>query len=102
MSKDIFYKTCCIKNHECSGRIEWHHNLIYAGQRVNEIFAILPVCQYHHFLEKRKDIAEHLDYIMLCKATDEQLIAISKAINYLELKKRLSLKYGTITTTHTF
>jgi len=96
MSSDIFYKKCCLFDEECSGRIEWHHNLTYASRRVNAPFCILPVCHFHHFHESRSDIKEKLNWIMLNRATSQELLEYSKAINYIELKKRLNVKYNNI------
>ena len=92
--KDWFYKKCCVADEKCSGRIEWHHNLIYAGKQVNEKWCILPICHYHHEHEKDKELGGILDYIMLCRATNEELEKYSKAINYIELRERLKLKFG--------
>ena len=82
LANDPFYKTCCIEDDFCSGRIEWHHNLIFAGKQVNERFCILPVCHFHHEHEKNHIIGEKLDYIMWSRATPEQIIYFSKATDY--------------------
>lgn len=28
--------------------VEWNHALIYSGRQINETYAIVPLCQYHH------------------------------------------------------
>lgn len=94
MDNDPFYKKCCIADETCSGRIEWHHNLIFASKQVNEKFCILPVCHSHHEREKNKDIGERLDYIMLCRAENGTLERFSKVIPYIAIKERLIQKYG--------
>lgn len=33
---------------ECSGRIQWHHVWTYAGRQIDEAWAIVGVCEYHH------------------------------------------------------
>lgn len=96
IAEDKFYKRCCIADENCQGRIEWHHNLIYASKQVNEKFCILPICHYHHEHEKDTEIGDRLDYIMLCRATDDDLKRFSKAVNYLALRYRLRQKYGDI------
>jgi len=48
MAQDPYYKKCCLKNNECSGKIEWHHALEFAGRQIQKKFAIIPVCEYHH------------------------------------------------------
>lgn len=91
MAEDKFYTKCCIADIICSGRIEWHHNLIHAGKRVNEIFCILPVCSTHHRMEA--SFKDKLNYIMLKRATDDELRKYSKAIDYIAMRKRLKEKY---------
>jgi hypothetical protein len=88
-----FMDKCCISDSSCSGRIEWHHNLIFAGSRINEAFCILPVCSSHHAREKNPIIGEKLDYIMLTRATDEELKKYSKTVNYIVLRAKLLKKY---------
>lgn len=70
LAEDLFMKTCCLLSLECKGRIEFHHNLIYAGKRVNEYGAILPVCHYHH--EKESKFKKQLDRIMEFRMTREE------------------------------
>lgn len=96
MSSNKFYKKCCLDNfvYPCSGKIEWHHNLIYAGKQVNEEFCILPVCKMHHDIEKHTIIKEKLNWIMWDRATDEQIKYYSKATNYQFEKERLNKIYA--------
>lgn len=89
MANDPFYKSCCVANEYCRGKIEWHHNLIYAGRQVNEKWCILPVCHWHHEHEKEKFIGDKLDYIMLGRVTDEVLSNYCKAVNWLAIKHKL-------------
>lgn len=95
MSDDKFYKKCCIQDSDCLGRIEWHHNLIFKGQQVNEKFCILPVCKWHHDREKHQIYKEKLNWIMWNRATSEQITFYSKAIDYKFQLERLNKKYGT-------
>ena len=71
LSNDPFYKKCCIADKHCQGQIEWHHNLIYAGRQQNEPFCILPLCSYHHSIEKNREIKPRLNEIMFSRATAE-------------------------------
>ena len=48
MERDPFYKRCCLASPKCNGRIQWHHAATFAGKRVKERWAILPVCEWHH------------------------------------------------------
>ena len=70
MNNNPWYHQCCIVHPECSGRIQWHHNLIYAGKRQNEQFGILPVCEWIHERATRRDIKEQLNAIMVSRMTD--------------------------------
>lgn len=70
--EDKFMKGCCLawdfNTGSCEGAIQWHHNLMYAGKRINEKGAILPVCEKHHREEaKYKKI---LNKIMYTRMTD--------------------------------
>lgn len=57
LAKDPFMKVCVRAydgNHAfttiraCKGRITWEHALTYAGKQVQEAWAILPLCEFHH------------------------------------------------------
>lgn len=92
LASDPYYKKCCITGIE-QRDIEWHHNLIFGGSQVNEKFCILPLGkQIHKDIHKHK---EKCDWIMLSRATDEELERYSKAINYKYLRDMLIRKYGT-------
>lgn len=93
MGNDNFYKKCCLTGN--TGHIEWHHNLIFAGRQVNEKFCILPLLHSVHMLADRHDIREMLNWVMLNRATEEELIHFSKARDLKSLKARLDKKYGT-------
>ncbi len=91
MANDIFYKKCCLDNEFCSyGKIDWHHNLQYAGKQVNEKWCILPLCKYHH--DTITYCKDNVDEIMLKRATYDELQQYSKAINYVGMKLKLDAK----------
>jgi len=95
LGNDVYYTKCCISYlGGCSGRIEWHHNLIYQGRQENARFCILPVCHAHHEIEKRKDIGQQLDWVMLNRISDNELQKYCKAVNYLHIKNTLNKEYG--------
>jgi len=74
MAKDPYYEKCVLAyTGMCEGRIEWHHNLIYAGRQVNRKFCILPLCHGHHMRADSKPIKEKLNAIMVSRATEEDL-----------------------------
>ncbi len=91
MAADPFYKKCCISG-STSEKIEWHHNLIFAGKQVNEKFCILPLAKSIH--DKIELYKEKCDWIMLNRASDEELLRYSKAVNYKALRDRLNTIYG--------
>ena len=43
-----YYRICARRNNECSGRITIEHAIMYAGRRIDDIWALLPLCWYHH------------------------------------------------------
>jgi len=70
-------KSCAYKTYpergsaHCSGRITWEHAFIYAGRQINEEWAIIPLCWFHHLgagLNKRFN-----EYLALRRATEEDL-----------------------------
>lgn len=96
------YKTClrytALKDHICeadplNGKlIDWEHAIIFAGKQVNEVWAIIPICWYTHRgpgLKKEINI-----WLALNRASDEELIAISKATDYIRERERLNKIYG--------
>lgn len=91
ISSDPYYKKCCITG-KTSERIEWHHNLIYAGNQRNEKWCILPLAEsVHENITKYKEIC---DWIMLNRASELEIQQVSKAINYTRMREILNKKYG--------
>lgn len=70
---DPYYKTCARSDEgECQGRVTWEHAWIYAGKQVQEKWAIIPLCVFHH-------LGEGLDkglnqFIALCRSDMYHLI----------------------------
>jgi len=95
MQEDPYYKVCARKAHgNCGGRITWEHTIIYKGKQLNEKWAIIPLCEYHHAVNNYQDRGD-LDKnenirIALNRATDEELVKISRAIDYIALRERLN------------
>ena len=74
---DPFYKKCArdrsaepfLQVSDCDGRITFEHALMYAGKQIQEKFAILPLCVWHHLgdgLDKRWNIT-----MAMSRATEE-------------------------------
>lgn len=91
MSKDSFYSFCAREGEECKGRITWEHAWIYAGKQINEKWAIIPLCEYHHLgagLEK-----EFNRYIALSRANIEDIEKRMPKKNWRQQLKHLSSVY---------
>lgn len=99
---DPFYKTCArnaaLQDHVCgsdplTGRmIEWEHALITAGIQVQKRFAIIPLCYWAHRgpgLNKSINV-----WIALNRATDEELLDISKASDHFIFRYALNNRFG--------
>ncbi len=89
---------CARANDECIGRITWEHTLIFAGKQIDEVWAIIKLCEFHHdvnFQQGNGDLNKEINvWIALNRATDTELLMYSKAINYLRERERLNTKYG--------
>lgn len=90
----------CARQHEgdCKGRITWEHSLTYAGRQIDEVWAIIKLCEYHHAVNNYQDngnLNKEINvWLALNRATDEELIKYSKAINYINMRNNLNIKYG--------
>lgn len=76
----------------CRFHPEWEHAFIYAGKQINEDWAIVPVCPYHHRgagLDK-----EFNQYVAVSRATDEDFAKYPR-FDWQRLKLRLTKKYKT-------
>ncbi len=93
LSNDPYYQRCCITG-LTNEKIDWHHNLIYAGRQVNERFCILPLAQSVH--DRIIAFKEQCDWIMLNRATDDELIRYSKAIDLVQKRNRLNKLFNAI------
>lgn len=89
LAEDPFMRYCCLQGNyfQCTGRIEWHHHLKFAGKRVNERWCILPLCKWHH--DHEAEFKKYLNNIMVARATEDELRPYSKAIDYVDMKRRL-------------
>lgn len=54
--------------------VEWHHVWIYGGKQINEIWAIVGACKYHHGeVNKNNEIKEFFEIVSLTRAYEEDL-----------------------------
>lgn len=90
----------CARRHEgeCKGRITWEHTLIFGGKQIDEVWAIIFLCEWHHDLgiyQGNGDLNKEINvWIALNRATDEELLKYSKLINYIRMRDNLNKKYG--------
>lgn len=89
---------CALEDENCQGRITREHCLIYGGRQIDEAWAIIKICAWHHSVDEFQDGGglnkEKNVWVALNRATDEELLKYSKAINYIEMRNRLNKKYG--------
>ncbi len=80
----------------CSGRLanpEWHHVFTYAGQQINEPWAIVGACSRHHEMVKTdRAVKMAFEAASLMLATDEDLARYPRK-DWNQIKKSLGL-YG--------
>ena len=91
LSKDTKMRICIHNNTDCLGRVEWEHAWIYGGKQIQEVWAIVPVCTYHHRgagLDK-----DFNQYCSLKKATQTDLQKYDR-FDWEQKKKYLEKKYG--------
>ena len=94
LARDPFYKRCCLTGW-VNTKIEWHHNFIFAGKRVNEKWCILPVsADLHKQVKGDKETKRKLDWVMLNRADDETLKRYSKSEDLTAKRDRLNAEYG--------
>lgn len=96
-----FYKVCskaCVPGHTCDGKITMEHTIIFGGKQLQELWAIIPICEFGHSVNKHQDggdLNKEINlWIALSRALPKELMNISKATNYIRELNRLSLKYG--------
>lgn len=65
LRRDPFYRRCSKAyigfDSNCDGRITWEHAITYAGKQVNEWWAIIPLCEYHHSVGQKWQARGDLD-----------------------------------------
>lgn len=95
MAADPFYAQCCITGIPATDqKVEWHHNLITAGSQVQERWCILPILEKIHEKANNRRVRLVLDWVMLNRATDEELRQHSKVIPMIRRREVLNKKFG--------
>ena len=88
---DPFMRICCRKDGGCSGRVTWEHCWIFAGKQINERWAIVPLCEFHH-LGKGLD-KDYGRWVSLGRATEAELTKYPR-YPWKTHKNYLDAKYG--------
>lgn len=90
----------CLRANEgnCAGRLTKEHAIYYKGKQLQEDWAILDICEFHHsvcnFQDKGNLNKEIHVWIALNRAPEARLRELSKAEDKLSLKGYLNSKYG--------
>jgi len=100
IDEDPFYQTCSLFGwfgHECEGRITKEHALIHQGRKIQELWAIIPLCAKYHSVDEFQDnglLNKELNmWVALNRATDKELFD-RKGIDYIHQRDYLNEKYG--------
>lgn len=89
----------CLRADEgnCAGCITLEHAIIYASKQVDEQWAILKICEYHHAVNKYQDGGdlnkEKHEWLALNRATAEDKLKYPR-INWEQKLSFLNNKYG--------
>lgn len=83
---------------DCAGRITKEHAIYYKGSQLQEEWAILDICAFHHGVDQFQDCGnlnkeKHI-WIALNRAPEEKLREMSKGEDKIALKNRLNAIYG--------
>lgn len=76
--KDPRMRFCGINDHDCEGKIDFHHVWIYGGKQLDEPWAIVGACQFHHRQAENPPIKRKFQIISLKQATKEDLLKYNK------------------------
>lgn len=100
MTNDPEYSRCCLAGyHECAGRITREHAMYYAGKKIQERWAIIPLCASGHGVDLYQDAGtvhkEVRVWVALNRATDDDLMPYNRAVpSFFFQRDRLNAKYG--------
>ncbi len=92
MLSDPFYEKCCV-----SGKtpVQLHHHILFGGRQLNEKFAIVPLHKsIHDRVDKESGLNNYVSWIVLNRATEDEITTISKVKNYISLRNHLNDIFG--------
>lgn len=112
MALDPFYKHCALFGqviegkhpHICEGKITWEHAMIYAGEKIQKKWAIIPLCEKAHAVNSFQDAGtmkkEVNRWVALNRASRPDLEAYTlpdvkfNKVDYFRELTCLNAKYG--------
>lgn len=82
----------------CAGRVTREHAMINAGRKIQEAWAIIPLCARHHGVDQYQDAHTEAPkdmrvWVALHRASDDELLQYTRS-NYLQARGRLNQRYG--------
>lgn len=87
-------KLCAVRGGRfggCEGRIEFDHSWIYAAKQINEVWAIIGLCQYHHYAKDgNKELKNAVLRVSLKLATAEDLAKYPRK-DWAQLRRSVGL-----------
>lgn len=102
MDKMPYYHECArfdaLHDHGCEScpvrgkLIEWEHAMTYQGKRINEVWAIVPLCWYVH--RGPGEVKEISQWLALNRISDFEIAAKYPKTDWITKKKYLNGKYG--------
>ncbi|MDP2654911.1 MAG: hypothetical protein Q8Q08_12895 [Candidatus Omnitrophota bacterium] len=96
LAADPYMRQCARDGPDCDGRVTWEHSLYARGRQLQEAFAIVPLCHFHHLGKGlNKELNRHLAYQRATDADFDKYPRSSAA--WRQEKKYLEGKYGNAT-----
>jgi len=93
LEKDDWMKMCIIRDGNCSGRITWEHSWLYKNRQIDEAWALVPLCFYHHLGQGfSSEIKDYGRWVSLLRAKPEDLKKYPKK-DWLQEKSQLTKKF---------
>ena len=98
MDADPYYHRCCVTGTpDYREKVDWHHHFetyLHGNRgRLNEAWCILPLVWWVHAKAEQPQVKMYLDWIMLNRATDEQLRHWSVQDELITKRHNLNILY---------
>lgn len=101
LASDPYYRTCAragIHEHRCAGRITWEHSMYFGGSQLQKRWCIIPLCAKAHNVDEwqdRGDMDKEVNvWIALNRATQEEILEVSKGRDYFLYRGYLNRRFG--------